>query len=375
MKTRIITNLIVVVVLAGAMSACSNAPKDKQTQLAELKDEQAKIAKKITTLEEEIAKENPGAVREKAKEVVVSPLEPRKFEHYIQTQGSVESEENIQVSAKIAGVITDVLTREGEMVAKGQTLAQIDNTLTLRGIEEMKTQLELANTVYNRQKNLWDQKIGTEVAYLQAKTNKESMERRLASLQEQNEMSKIKSPIAGVVDNLQVKVGQNIAPGMPAARVVNNSELKITAKVSEAFSTQIKKGDKVRVTFPDLDKTIDAKVTFSARNIDALSRTFIVEASLPSSADLRPNMSAIVKVIYETSPSAILVPINLVQTVNGEKIVYVAEQEGAKTVARKKVITVSGVYDNLAEVSGVVKGDQLITVGYQGLNDGELIKI
>jgi membrane fusion protein (multidrug efflux system) len=375
MKTRIITNLIVVVILAGVLSACSNAPKDKQTQLAELRDEQAKIAKQITTLEEEIAKENPSEVKEKAKEVEVSALAPRKFDHYIQTQGAVESEENIMVSAKVPGVITNVLVREGEMVSKGQTLAQIDNTLTLRGIEEVKTQLELAKTVYERQKNLWDQKIGTEVAYLQAKSNKESMEGRLASLQEQNDMSKIKSPIAGVVDNVEVKVGQNIAPGMPAARVVNNSQLKITAKVSEAYSTQIKKGDKVVVTFPDLNKTIEAKVTFSARNIDALSRTFIVESSLPSSADLRPNMSAVVKIIYETSPSAILVPINLVQTVNGEKIVYIAEQDGARTVARKKVINVSSVYDNFAEVSGLAKGDQLITVGYQSLSDGELIKI
>jgi membrane fusion protein (multidrug efflux system) len=375
MKTGILTNLTLVIVLAGLVSACSNAPKDKQTQLAELKAEQAKITKQIATLEAEIAKENPSEVKEKAKEVEVTSLTPRKFDHYIQTQGAVESEENIMVSAKVPGVITNVLVREGEMVSKGQTLAQIDNTLTLRGIEEVKTQLDLAKTVYERQKNLWDQKIGTEVAYLQAKSNKESMEGRLASLQEQNDMSKIKSPIAGVVDAVEVKVGQNIAPGMPAARVVNNSQLKISAKVSEAFSTQIKKGDRVTVTFPDLNKTIEAKVTFAARNIDALSRTFVVEASLPSSPELRPNMSAVVKVIYETSPAAILVPINIVQTVNGEKIVYVAEQDGARTVARKKVINVSSVYDNLAEVSGLANGDQLITVGYQSLSDGELIKI
>src|SRR5205814_1974869 len=144
-----------------------------------------------------------------------------------------QSEENILVSAKVPGVVTQVLTREGEVVSKGQTLAQIDNTMTLKGIEEVKTQLELAKTVYERQKNLWDQKIGTEVQYLQAKTNLEGAQNKLSSLQEQNEMSKIKSPIAGVVDALEVKVGQNIAPGMPAARVVNGSQLKISAKVSE----------------------------------------------------------------------------------------------------------------------------------------------
>jgi len=375
MKTRILTNLIVVVVLSGVMSACSNAPKDKQTQLAELKTEQAKITKQIATLEEEIAKENPSDVKVKAKEVVVSELQPRKFDHYIQTQGAVESEENVLVSAKIPGVVTNVLVREGETVNKGQTIAQIDNTLTLKSIEEVKSQLELANTVYERQKNLWDQKIGTEVQFLQAKTNKESMENRLASLNEQNDMSKIKSPIAGVVDAIEVKAGQNIAPGMPAARVVNNSELKITAHVSEAYTNSVKKGDRVLVTFGDLNKTIDARITFAARNIDALSRTFIVEASLPSSQDLRPNMSAVVKLIFETVPSAIVVPINIVQTINDEKIVYIAEQKGDQYVARKKVVTVSGVYDNLAEVEGLAKGDKLITVGYQGLNDGDFVKI
>lgn len=343
MKTRILTNLIAVVVLTGVMSACSNAPKDKQTQLAELRAEQAKITKQIATLEGEIAKENPSEVKVKAKEVVVSELAPRKFDHYIQTQGAVESEENVMVSAKIPGVITNVLVREGEMVNKGQTIAQIDNTLILKGIDELKTQLELSNTVYERQKNLWDQKIGSEVQFLQAKAAKESMENRLASLNEQNEMSKIKSPIAGVVDAVEVKAGQNIAPGMPAARVVNNSQLKITAHVSEAYSNNIKKGDKVVVTFPDLNKKIEARITFAARNIDALSRTFIVEASLPSSQDLRPNMSAVVQVIFETVPSAIVVPINMVQTINDQKIVYVAEEKGTQTVARKKVVTVTGV--------------------------------
>lgn len=375
MKTRILTNLIVVAAFAGILSGCSNAPKDKQTQLAELKAEQAKIAKQISSLEAEIAKENPAVETARAKDVSVAVLEPRKFDHYVQTQGAVESEENILVSAKTMGVITNVLTREGEMVSKGQTLAQIDDQLIRKSIAEVKSQLQLANTVYERQKNLWDQKIGTEVQFLQAQTNKESMENRLASLNEQLEMSKIKSPISGVVDALEVKVGQNIAPGMPAARVVNNSQLKVTARVSEAYSTQIKKGDKVTITFPDLGKTFEARVTFAARNIDALSRTFAIEATLPSNPDLRPNMSAVVKVIYETSPSAIVVPINLVQNINGEKIVYVAEKDGNKTVARKKVITVTSVYDNLAEVQGLNRGDQLITVGSQGLNDGEIVKI
>ncbi len=376
MKNRIYTNLISALVVAAIVAGCSSSSKDKETQLKELKDKQVSIAKEIKKLQEEIAKETPASAKKaRTKEVVVSELKPRKFDHYIQTQGSVESEQNVQVSAKTPGVITSVLVREGEMVSKGQTLAQIDNSLVVRGIEELKSQLELATTVYNRQKNLWDQKIGTEVQYLQAKSNKEALDRRLASLNEQNEMTKIKAPVAGVVDAIDVKVGQNIAPGMPAARVVNNSDLKITARISEAYSNQLKKGDRIVVTLSDVNKSYESKLSFVARNIDPLSRTFAIEADLPSSAELRPNMSAVVKIVFETTPSAIVVPINMVQTINGEKVVYIAEGTGDKAVAHKKVVKVEGVYDNLAQVSGLSSGDKLITVGFQGLTDGDLVTL
>jgi hypothetical protein len=129
------------------------------------------------------------------------------------------------------------------------------------------------------------------------------------------------------------------------------------------------------VNFPDINKEISSKLTFVARNIEPLSRTFIVEANLPSRAELRPNMTAVVRVVFETSPKAIVVPINVVQTINNEKIVYVAEQKGNQVVARKKVVKVKGVFDNEAEVEGLSAGDKLITTGYQGLTDGDYIKL
>src|ERR1043165_8424619 len=345
MKTTIYSKVIGALAIAAIVAGCSSAAKDKETQLKELKEQHANIAKEIAKLEKEIAAEKPEGdpSKVKAKEVIITDLQPTKFEHYVKTQAAVASEQNIQVSAKTAGVVTQINVREGEMVSAGQTLAQIDNSLIARGIDEIKSQLELASTVYERQKNLWDQKIGTEVQYLQAKSNKESLDRRLASLQEQNEMTKIKAPVAGVIDEIDVKVGQNIAPGVPAGRVVNSSDLKITARVSEAYSNQLHKGDKIVVTFPDINKTISSKLTFVARNIDALSRTFTVEAALPSDPQLRPNMTGVVRVIFETVPSAIVVPINVVQTINNEKVVYVAEQKGAQTIARKKVVKVEGV--------------------------------
>ncbi|HMJ67275.1 MAG TPA: efflux RND transporter periplasmic adaptor subunit [Cyclobacteriaceae bacterium] len=377
MKTRIYTKILSALVIGAIVAACAGAEKDKETQLKELKEQHANIAKDITKLEKEIAAGKPEGdpSKIKSKEVIVTELKPTSFEHYVKTQAAVESEQNIQVSAKTPGVVTHVNVREGEEVTAGQTLAQIDNSLIVRGIEELKSQMELATTVFNRQKNLWDQKIGTEVQYLQAKSSKEGLERRLASMNEQNEMTKIKAPVSGIVDAIDVKVGQNIAPGMPAARVVNNSDLKITARISEAYSSQLRKGDKVIVTFPDGNKTVTSKLSFVARNIDPLSRTFIVEADLPSAPELRPNMTAVVKVVFETTASAIVVPINVVQTINNEKVVYIAEQKGNQTVARKKVVKVEGIYDNQAQVQGLAVGDKLITTGFQGLTDGDYIKI
>jgi len=367
------TNTISILALVIVLAACGGS--DKKAELAKLKTEQAATQTKIAALEAELANEGKDSTAVRMKDVGVIALTPKKFEYYVQTQGAIESEENIQVSAKSAGIITQIFVREGDVVTKGQSIAQIDNSLLTRGVDEIKSSLELATTVYNRQKNLWDQKIGSEVQYLQAKSNKESLERRLASLNEQIEMTRIKSPINGVVDEMQAKVGQNIAPGMPTARVVNSVDLKMTANISEAYVTNIKKGNKVIVSVPDLKKEFEAKISFVGRNINQLSRTFAVEVDLPSHPDLRPNMTAIVKIVYESYPAALVVPINVVQDINGEKIVYIAEAKGTQLVARRKVITVDGVYNNQAKVNGLASGDKVITSGFQGLNDGQFIKI
>lgn len=365
-------------VLATVMllAACSAAtPDDKKAQLEKLKTQQAEITKQIQQLEKEMEKENPTEAKIKTKDVAVTELAPAKFDHYVQTQGHVEAENNVAVSAKSPGVVTVVYVNEGQQVSKGKVLAQMDNGVILRSIESLKSQLELAQTVYERQKNLWDQKIGTEVQFLQAKSNKESLERQLAGLEEQNDMTRIKAPINGTVDEVIVKAGEAVSPGQPAVRIVNTSDLKLVASVSEAYVTQVKKGNKVLVHIPELKKDFESRVTFVGKTIDPLSRTFIVEVKLTTEPNLRPNMTGVIKVVFHTEPEAITVPINVVQDVNGEKIVFVAESDGKNTVARKKVVRVEGVYNGKAQVSGLTAGEKVITFGYQGLNDGEFLKI
>lgn len=358
--------ILSVALVLGIVQSCEK-PRDLNT----LKAEREALNKEIATLE--AAEGKPVTVR--FKEVSATTVEPKPFEYYVTTQGNIEAEDNILLSSESMGLINQVLVKEGQQVRKGQVLAQIDNTIILRNIEALKTNLELAITVFNRQKNLWDQKIGTEVQYLQAKTNKEGLERQLDALNEQNNMTRIKSSIDGVVDEVFVKVGENIAPGMPAVRVLNNSRLKVVANVSEAYANKVKVGNKVTISLPDLGEELSGTVTFSGRNIDPLSRTFKIEVSIKSGSDIRPNMTAVLRVVFKTIPSAIAIPVNVVQTVNNEKVVYIAESKGKEFVARRKVIEIKGVYDNQAEVTGLNAGEKLITFGYQGLNDGESIKL
>ncbi len=374
MKTRFYISFLSVVVLVGLLAGCSASSTDKKTQLEKLKETRAKLDGDIRKLETELGASNPIPTTVKSREVGVIKLVPKKFDHFVQTQGSVDAIDNILVSAKTMGVLSSVYVREGEVVKKGQILGQIDNSIIVSNINELKSSIELANTVYQRQKNLWDQKIGTEVQYLQARNNKESLEKRLATLNEQLEMSRIKSPIDGSVDEVDAKIGQNVAPGMPAFRVVSFDKLKMTANVSEAYVIQIKTGNKVVVSFPDINKEIVANVTFVGKTINQLSRTFPIEVALPSYPDLRPNMSGVLRVIFETVPDALTIPVNVVQEINGQKVVYIAVKEGEQIQARRKVVTVEGIYGNQAQVTGLTAGDQVITVGYQGLNDGEVVK-
>jgi RND family efflux transporter MFP subunit len=374
----IIYNVLSLVVIAAVLTACgSSETGDKQSQLESLKTQQAEIAKQIAAIEKEMKAANPEKnTGVRAKEVAATTVALRPFDHYIQTQGKVESEENVLVSAKSMGSITQIFVKEGQSVSKGQVLAQIDNAAIVSNIEAMKAQVELVMAVYERQKNLWDQRIGTEVQYLTAKSNKESLEKQLAILYEQNDATRIKSPINGTVDELIVKVGMLASPGAPAARVVNAVELSVKANISEAYVTNVKVGNKVIVSIPELKKDVEARVSFVGRTIDPLSRTFAVEVDLPSYPDLRPNMFGVIKVVYYSEENAVTVPVNVVQAINNEKIVYVAVQDGNNIVARKRVVEVAGVFDNLAQLTkGVTAGDKVITFGFQGLSDGQVIKL
>lgn len=240
-----------------------------------------------------------------------------------------------------------------------------------QGIAEVQNGLELANTLFEKQKNLWDQKIGTEVQFLGAKSQKEAMEKRMASLQEQLKMSKIISPINGIVDAVDIKLGQATMPGLPAMRVVNMNSLKVKGEVAESYLAKVKSGNDVIVIFPDMMDTIRTKITYAAKVISPLNRTFTATVNLDGKKEYHPNMIAILRIIDYANPKAFVVPVGAVQKAQEGDFVFICEKKKAKKIKVK----VGRTYNGNAEIlEGLKEGDQFISKGYQELNEGEAVK-
>ncbi|CAG4988263.1 Multidrug resistance protein MdtA [Dyadobacter sp. CECT 9275] len=372
-------HILILMAVASFLASCSGEKKDglagKKEELAKLKTEQGETEKKIKALEIEIAKLDPKKAGEaKVKPVTVAPLVAETFRHYVELQGTVDAKNSAMITPKTGGAVTAMYVKLGDYVSAGGVIGKIDDTILRESIEELKTQLSLMNTLYDKQKNLWDQKIGTELQFLQAKNNKESLERKLTTLNAQLAQSKIISPMAGVVDQVNVKVGELASPGVGVVRIVNLNDLKVVAKVSDTYSASVKKGDEVIIKFPDLKKEFKARVTFVGTTVDPLSRTFIIEASLPSSKDIKPNMMAQVQINDVTSKNALVIDQNYVQSTEKGTVVYVAQTEGNKKVAKAKEVKTGLSYDGKIEIlEGLAAGDQIITLGYQDVSDGQPI--
>jgi membrane fusion protein (multidrug efflux system) len=362
---------IIAVTVISMLAACKGV--DKKEELDKLKKEQSDLKEKINKLEGELHVNDTAAV--KSKLVGITEMSPSSFNHYIEVQAKVEGDQDVQLSAESSGTVTSVNVRPGDHVSKGQVLAIVEDKLVRQNMSELQSQLDLATQLYNRQKNLWDQKIGSEVQYLQAKTNKEATERRMDVMKQQLDMTRIKSPINGTVDAVDIKVGQIVMPGVPAIRVVNLSALKVKGEVAESYITKVKKGNDVVLYFPDQNKEIDAKVDYSGGRIDPLNRTFNVEVRLSDKQqDLHPNMITIMKIVDYHNPSAFVVPVGAVQKSAEGQYVYVTSTEGSKTVAKRKNVVPGMIYNGLAEIkSGLDKGDKVITNGYQNVIEGDAV--
>lgn len=379
-------NLFGLLLIGVILSACGSSKKDsagelndKKVKLEKLKDQQSKLNDQIAKLEADIAKLDTNAASV-AKLVAVTPVQTSAFEHFIEIQGTVEAT-NISYVAPPngqGGVVKALYVTQGQTVHKGQVLARLDDAIIRQQIEPLRVQLNAANDTYKRTKNLYDQGIGTYQNVLNAKTQVETLEGNIATLQKQASLMTVTAPQSGVADLVNVRVGETFVGATaagPQIRIVNTGDLKIKANIPENYIGDVKVGTPLEVILPDENnRIVNATVTVVSKIIDPATRTFYIEAKVPSNSNLKPNQVAKVHIKDYSNASVITIPMSTLQNDETGKYVMLAVKEGDKLVARKRTVTVGELYNDRLEVkSGLQAGDQLITEGFQNLYDGQLI--
>jgi RND family efflux transporter MFP subunit len=383
------------------LSACGNSKKDgaadlndKKAALEKLKGDKLKTDEQIKKLQDELLKlDTNAASSSKIKLVSTSPVATQHFQHFIDLQGKVDAENISYISPRMGpGQVKALYVSQGQTVKKGQLLLKMDDAIIRQQIvaatqqmEVTKTQLSFAKNVYQRQKNLWDQGIGTEVQLLQAKSNVDQLENGLKAAgegvktaKEQLNTTNVYSDVNGVADIVAVRVGETFS-GMsatgPQIKIVNTSSLKVVTNVPENYLTRIHKGSAVEIFIPDANKKINSSVSLISQSIDPTQRGFLAEAKIPSDGTLKPNQTAIMKILDYSAMNAVVIPVNVVQSDENGKYVYVlAKSSNGKTTAHKVPVTIGEVYGQNVEIKGGLKaGEQLVTDGFQNLYEGQLI--
>lgn len=370
--------LIIPITILAFVFSCStdkNADKAKKmAELTELQKQHDELSDKIAKLQKELT---DSSKIEKKLTVTVLDIQPSVFKHYVEVQGKLDGEDYVDVSPEAAGVIDEIYVTNGQTVKKGQALASMNHDTYRDQLKGLETQYKFAKETFEKQQRLWDQKIGSEMQYLQAKTAKESLESQLSATRKQIDMFIIKSPINGTVEDVNVKVGQmaSAANPIPPFRVINFSSIKVEAEVAEAYSQKVKIGDNVQVFFPDIDREIAAKISTASRYINPLNRTFTIEVKLnPDKNGFKANMISIIKINDYKNEKALVIPINYIQSDPEGIFVYVASKSGDKMIAKKAFIEQGQSYDGMIEITkGLTAGDKIITSGYLDLEVGESI--
>lgn len=364
----------VIILLSGILivSAC-NKSVDKKQELVDLKNQAKEINAKITALEKVLGNAESGE-NMKLIAVVVSPVNSQTFKHFVEAQGSVIAENTVLVSPQTGGMILSLPVVVGQNVSKGQLIATLDNNILKESMEEVRHQLALAKTLFDKQKTLWDQQIGTEVQFISAKSNKESLEKRIVTLQAQLGLSKVFAPISGTIELVRQKAGEMAAPGLPIVQIVNLGNLKVMVKIADSYVGTVKTGDPIVIKFPDINKEISARISLVSKMVNPLTRTFEVEAKIPNAGDLKPNQLAVININDSSKSNALVVSENIIQKTEKGDLIYVAMVEKGKKTAKARQVTIGLTFNGQAEIlTGLQVGDLVITQGFQELVDGQAI--
>lgn len=394
-----ITQISIALFATALIASCGSSSKDdkagvndKKAALEKLKSEKAKSEIEIAKLQAELEKvDSATANAAKIKLVSVAPVTTQDFKHYIDLMGKVDADNISYISPRMGPAqVKAVYVTQGQFVKKGQLLLKLDDailrqsvTAATQQLEGIKTQLGFAKNLYQRQQNLWKEGIGTEVQLITAKTNVTSLENQLAAageniktLQEQLKTSNVYSDVTGIADVVAIRVGETFS-GMgatgPQIKIVNTSSLKAVVNVPENYLTRMHNGSPVVITVPDANKTINSSISLISQSIDPTQRGFIAEAKIPYDPILKPSQSAVVKILDYASANAIVIPVNVVQSDETGKYVFVLSKgSNGKTIAHRVIVTMGEVYGENVEIkAGLKAGDQLVTEGFQNLYEGQ----
>lgn len=358
-----------------AIIASGDMEAIKETH-ADLKDQNTAIQlklKKLNTVIENTEKKNNGPL------VSTQKVTDTLFNHFLEIQGNVKTKQNVVINAEYSGILSTVYVTEGDKVKRGQVLARIDDGGLSSQLSQLQTQSELNKTTFERQKRLWDQNIGSEIQFLQAKTTYEASQSQVDQLKSQLGKATVTAPFSGTIDQIMTEQGAAVMPGKELYRIVNLDDMYITAEVPESYLSTVITGKTVEVDFPVLNKEIQSKIRQTSNYINPANRSFNIEVAVPNKdKDIKPNLTAKLKINDYTSEAAILIPLSVIsENGEGEQYVYIAHKQDDDTIIAKRVIVETGKTqgDSIEVISGLNTGDSIIVQGARSVQDEQEIRI
>jgi membrane fusion protein (multidrug efflux system) len=395
-----IMKVSVAVFFAAVLAACGGGAKDKKGDLGDLKTRLEKLKKQkseldadIKKVEDEIVKADPEAAQQVKRLVAVDTLRVQDFAHYIDLQGKVSNSGIGYVAPKGGGgVVRAIYVKVGQKVGAGQVVVKLDDALQQQALiaaqqstGQLKARLAQAQTIYERYQNLWKQNIGAEINVINAKADVDAIsaqlraaEAQVGQAREALNMTNVTAGMSGVVEEINVRVGEFFSGATQQGGqivIVNATSLKAEVPVPDNYVAKVKKGGKVLISVPETGKpAFESVISVVGASINEQTRSFMTEAKLPSDPLLKPNQTAIMKILDYEAKGTIAVPVNVVQSDEKGKYVYVMEKSGDKMIARKKTVNVGEVYNGVIEIkNGLSGGEVLITEGYQSIYDGQAV--
>ena len=307
-------------------------------------------------------------------------LKHKNFIHYLNFQGSLDTDQNVVIYPELPGLLKNIYVKQGDKVKKGQIIAKIsDNGLTDQ-LEQLKLQRNLAKTTFERQQKLWDQKIGSEIQYLQAETNFKGLEKKISQMRDQEGKTRILAPFDGTIDDVIADIGSNLAPGLtPILRIINIDQMKVSAEIPEIHIPYIKKNKNVKIYVPILDTQILGKISSVGNFINPNNRSFSIEIKLINkSNELKPNMTVSLEINDYQNENAILIPSkDILEDEEGNFYVYKLVTDSNENYKSIKVMIQKGKsYNNMTEIkSGLKENDLIINDGLRQVEDGQIVKV